>query len=361
MLLRVTSAMATGVTDRLWSMPELVERTPNSGHYRRPFSWRRLGQRRAAPAIDGGADRQERGAAAAAAPRGDSDRGGPGGPERGEKGMGSSCGSGGAGRPGPTRRPTRRSCATRSSRASPRAGSRAFRGIQLLRRDEGGKAEFMTVMRFDGLKDVRDFAGQNYEVPGGPAPGRARCWRAATSGRCVTASSRRARRRRADAPRRPGSDHRASAAGIAGGDPVDRAGASRSAAGMVGSAPGAGLRPLGRDRVDRVVPGAVGPVDLPAADPVSGEERRLARRRAARRESSARASRVSAWTQSCGCARSAGGTGGAPTEDRRRGSGPCPAAARRRGPGGRRWAVRPHRPSRARARIRRWMVSVSWP
>ena len=31
----------------------------------------------------------------------------------------------------------------------------------------------MTVMRFDGLKDVRDFAGQNYEVPVVPPKARA--------------------------------------------------------------------------------------------------------------------------------------------------------------------------------------------
>ena len=42
-------------------------------------------------------------------------------------------------------------------------GIPGYRGISLLRRDEGGESEFMTVMRFDGLKDVRDFAGQNYE------------------------------------------------------------------------------------------------------------------------------------------------------------------------------------------------------
>ena len=43
-------------------------------------------------------------------------------------------------------------------------GIKGYRGIRLLRRDEGGEAEFMTVMRFDSLKDVRDFAGQNYEA-----------------------------------------------------------------------------------------------------------------------------------------------------------------------------------------------------
>ena len=42
-------------------------------------------------------------------------------------------------------------------------GIKGYRGIHLLRRDEGGETEFVTVMRFDGLKDVRDFAGQNYE------------------------------------------------------------------------------------------------------------------------------------------------------------------------------------------------------
>ena len=43
-------------------------------------------------------------------------------------------------------------------------GIKGYRGIRILRRDEGGEAEFMTVMRFDSLKDVRDFAGQNYEA-----------------------------------------------------------------------------------------------------------------------------------------------------------------------------------------------------
>ena len=43
-------------------------------------------------------------------------------------------------------------------------GIAGYRGVELLRRDDGGETEFMTVMRFDGLKDVRDFAGQNYEA-----------------------------------------------------------------------------------------------------------------------------------------------------------------------------------------------------
>lgn len=52
-------------------------------------------------------------------------------------------------------------------------GITGFRGMSLLRRDDGGESEFMTVMRFDGLKDVRDFAGQNYEVPVVPPKARA--------------------------------------------------------------------------------------------------------------------------------------------------------------------------------------------
>ena len=42
-------------------------------------------------------------------------------------------------------------------------GITGYRGVQLLRRDDSGEVEFMTMMRFDGLRDVRDFAGQNYE------------------------------------------------------------------------------------------------------------------------------------------------------------------------------------------------------
>jgi hypothetical protein len=52
-------------------------------------------------------------------------------------------------------------------------GIKGYRGIGLLRRDEGGETEFMTVMRFDSLKDVREFAGQDYEVPVIPPRARA--------------------------------------------------------------------------------------------------------------------------------------------------------------------------------------------
>jgi hypothetical protein len=42
-------------------------------------------------------------------------------------------------------------------------GIAGYRGITLLRRDDRGEVEFMTVMRFDSLRDVREFAGENYE------------------------------------------------------------------------------------------------------------------------------------------------------------------------------------------------------
>ena len=48
-----------------------------------------------------------------------------------------------------------------------------YRGIELLRRDAGGETEFMTVMRFDSLRDVRAFAGQNYETAVVPPKARA--------------------------------------------------------------------------------------------------------------------------------------------------------------------------------------------
>ena len=39
-----------------------------------------------------------------------------------------------------------------------------YRGIQLLRRAAGGEVEFITIMWFDDLGAVRDFAGPDYEV-----------------------------------------------------------------------------------------------------------------------------------------------------------------------------------------------------
>ena len=41
---------------------------------------------------------------------------------------------------------------------------RGFRGIQLLRRQVEGGAEFVTIMSFDSLDAVREFAGEDYEV-----------------------------------------------------------------------------------------------------------------------------------------------------------------------------------------------------
>jgi hypothetical protein len=39
-----------------------------------------------------------------------------------------------------------------------------FRGIDLLRREVPGGVEFVTLMWFDTLADVRDFAGEDYEA-----------------------------------------------------------------------------------------------------------------------------------------------------------------------------------------------------
>jgi len=39
-----------------------------------------------------------------------------------------------------------------------------YRGIHLLRRDVGTEVEFVTLMWFDSLDAVRDFAGEDYEV-----------------------------------------------------------------------------------------------------------------------------------------------------------------------------------------------------
>jgi heme-degrading monooxygenase HmoA len=39
-----------------------------------------------------------------------------------------------------------------------------YRGIELLRRDVANETEFVTIMWFDSLADVRAFAGDDYEV-----------------------------------------------------------------------------------------------------------------------------------------------------------------------------------------------------
>ena len=41
---------------------------------------------------------------------------------------------------------------------------RGFKSIQLLRREVGEEVEFVTIMLFDSLDAVREFAGENYEV-----------------------------------------------------------------------------------------------------------------------------------------------------------------------------------------------------
>lgn len=48
-----------------------------------------------------------------------------------------------------------------------------YRGIQLFRRDLGQETEFITVMWFDSLDDVRAFAGDDYEVAVVPSKARA--------------------------------------------------------------------------------------------------------------------------------------------------------------------------------------------
>ena len=39
-----------------------------------------------------------------------------------------------------------------------------YQNIQLLRRNVGEEVEFVTIMQFDSLEAVREFAGEDYEV-----------------------------------------------------------------------------------------------------------------------------------------------------------------------------------------------------
>ena len=48
-----------------------------------------------------------------------------------------------------------------------------FKRIQLLRREVGEEVEFVTMMLFDSLDAVREFAGENYEVAVVPDKARA--------------------------------------------------------------------------------------------------------------------------------------------------------------------------------------------
>ena len=41
---------------------------------------------------------------------------------------------------------------------------RGYRGIQLLRRETAGEVEFVTIMWFDSLDDIRTFSGADYET-----------------------------------------------------------------------------------------------------------------------------------------------------------------------------------------------------
>ena len=50
---------------------------------------------------------------------------------------------------------------------------RGFKGIQLLRRQVGEEVEFVTIMSFDSLDAVREFAGDDYEVAVVPEEARA--------------------------------------------------------------------------------------------------------------------------------------------------------------------------------------------
>jgi antibiotic biosynthesis monooxygenase (ABM) superfamily enzyme len=48
-----------------------------------------------------------------------------------------------------------------------------YRGIQLLRRNVGKEVEFVTIMTFDSLESVREFAGKDYEAAVVPKEARA--------------------------------------------------------------------------------------------------------------------------------------------------------------------------------------------
>ena len=50
---------------------------------------------------------------------------------------------------------------------------RGFKDIQLLRRQAEEEIEFITIMRFDSLESVREFAGQDYEQAVVPEKARA--------------------------------------------------------------------------------------------------------------------------------------------------------------------------------------------
>ena len=52
-------------------------------------------------------------------------------------------------------------------------GIQGFKSIQLLRREAGSEVEFVTMMLFDSLEAVREFAGEDYKAAVVPAKARA--------------------------------------------------------------------------------------------------------------------------------------------------------------------------------------------
>jgi heme-degrading monooxygenase HmoA len=50
---------------------------------------------------------------------------------------------------------------------------RGFKNIQLLRREVDGESEFVTIMLFDSMDAVREFAGEDHEIAVVPAKARA--------------------------------------------------------------------------------------------------------------------------------------------------------------------------------------------
>ncbi|MGD2122226.1 MAG: antibiotic biosynthesis monooxygenase [Gemmatimonadota bacterium] len=52
-------------------------------------------------------------------------------------------------------------------------GIAGYRGIEVLKRDQDGEVEFVTMMTFDSLQSVVDFQGEDYERSYVPKPAQA--------------------------------------------------------------------------------------------------------------------------------------------------------------------------------------------
>jgi heme-degrading monooxygenase HmoA len=52
-------------------------------------------------------------------------------------------------------------------------GIKGYQGVQLLRRNVKDEVEFVTIMWFDSIEAVREFAGEDYEKAVVPPPARA--------------------------------------------------------------------------------------------------------------------------------------------------------------------------------------------